>query len=150
MPADRKLQNFIYGMAGIEYVKQNADMLKEKFDGREIKEIKIDKVYYYFPFENNKDYDATKRLTNIEFETEVDIDGKLDVEKCLPEKVKNLLVVSISELKQGNIKNFMMNTESYINRENEEYSEVGEDCGYCGYRKICRRCIDKGGIADNE
>ena len=150
-PSDRKLQHFIYGMAGIEYVKQNTDKLKEKFGGREIKGIRLDKVYYYFPFadDKEKEYDATYKLFDVEFEVELGIDQNLDIKKCLPDKAMDLLVNSMRELNDGNLKVFMMNAESYVNCKHRDYSGAEDDCKYCGYSKICRICIGKG-VIDNE
>ena len=151
LPPDMKLQHFIYGMAGIEYVKQSQEILKEKFGNNEIKGIKLDKVFYDFPFEvdKEKEYNATYKLVDIGFEVELDIDKDLDVKKCLPEKAKDLLVKSLSELNSGNLKEFMVNAEIYYNSQFEEYSKVKDGCSYCGYTKICRRYIGKG-VMDNE
>ena len=151
LPPDMKLQHFIYGMAGIEYVKQSQEALKEKFGNNEIKGIKLDKVFYDFPFEHNKNnvHDATNKLEEIGFDIELAIDKDLDITKCLPQKAKNLLVKSLSELNAGNIKEFMVNAETYYNSQAEEYSKVKDGCSYCGYTKICRRKVCKGGM-DNE
>ena len=151
LPPDMKLQHFIYGMAGIEYVKQSQEALKEKFGNNEIKGIKLDKVFYDFPFEHNKNnvHDATNKLEEIGFDIELAIDKDLDITKCLPQKAKNLLVKSLSELNAGNIKEFMVNAETYYNSQAEEYSKVKDGCSYCGYTKICRRKVGKGGM-DNE
>ena len=151
LPPDMKLQHFIYGMAGIEYVKQSQEALKEKFGNNEIKGIKLDKVFYDFPFEHNKNnvHDATNKLEEIGFDVELAIDKDLDIRKCLPQKAKNLLVKSLSELNSGNIKEFMVNAETYYNSQTEEYSKVKDGCSYCGYAKICRRKVGKGEM-DNE
>lgn len=151
LPPDMKLQHFIYGMAGIEYVKQSQETLKEKFGNNEIKGIKLDKVFYDFPFEHNKNnvHDATNKLEEIGFNIELAIDKDLDITKCLPQKAKNLLVKSLSELNAGNIKEFMVNAETYYNSQTEEYSKVKDGCSYCGYKKICRRYVGKG-VMDNE
>ena len=151
LPPDMKLQHFIYGMAGIEYVKQSQEALKEKFGNNEIKGIKLDKVFYDFPFEHNKNnvHDATNKLEEIGFDIELAIDKDLDITKCLPQKAKNLLVKSLSELNAGNIKEFMVNAETYYNSQTEEYSKVKDGCSYCGYKKICRRYVGKG-VMDNE
>lgn len=151
LPPDMKLQHFIYGMAGIEYVKQSQEALKEKFGNNEIKGIKLDKVFYDFPFEHNKNnvHDATNKLEEIGFDIELAIDKDLDITKCLPQKAKNLLVKSLSELNAGNIKEFMVNAETYYNSQAEEYSKVKDGCSYCGYTKICRRKVGKG-VMDNE
>ena len=151
LPPDMKLQHFIYGMAGIEYVKQSQGTLKEKFGNNEIKGIKLDKVFYDFPFEHNKNnvHDATNKLEEIGFDVELAIDKELDIRKCLPQKAKNLLVKSLSELNAGNIKEFMVNAETYYNSQAEEYSKVKDGCSYCGYKKICRRYVGKGEM-DNE
>lgn len=151
LPPDMKLQHFIYGMAGIEYVKQSQEALKEKFGNNEIKGIKLDKVFYDFPFEHNKNnvHDATNKLEEIGFDIELAIDKDLDITKCLPQKAKNLLVKSLSELNAGNIKEFMVNAETYYNSQTEEYSKVKDGCSYCGYTKICRRKVGKG-VMDNE
>ena len=151
LPPDMKLQHFIYGMAGIEYVKQSQETLKEKFGNNEIKGIKLDKVFYDFPFEHNKNnvHDATNKLEEIGFDVELAIDKDLDITKCLPQKAKNLLVKSLSELNVGNIKEFMVNAETYYNSQAEEYSKVKDSCSYCGYTKICRRKVGKG-VMDNE
>ena len=151
LPPDMKLQHFIYGMAGIEYVKQSQETLKEKFGNNEIKGIKLDKVFYDFPFEHNKNnvHDATNKLEEIGFDIELAIDKDLDITKCLPQKAKNLLVKSLSELNAGNIKEFMVNAETYYNSQTEEYSKVKDGCSYCGYKKICRRYVGKG-VMDNE
>lgn len=151
LPPDMKLQHFIYGMAGIEYVKQSQEALKEKFGNNEIKGIKLDKVFYDFPFEHNKSnvHDATNKLEEIGFDIELAIDKDLDITKCLPQKAKNLLVKSLSELNAGNIKEFMVNAETYYNSQAEEYSKVKDGCSYCGYKKICRRYVGKG-VMDNE
>ena len=151
LPPDMKLQHFIYGMAGIEYVKQSQETLKEKFGNNEIKGIKLDKVFYDFPFEHNKNnvHDATNKLEEIGFDVELAIDKDLDITKCLPQKAKNLLVKSLSELNSGNIKEFMVNAETYYNSQTEEYSKVKDGCSYCGYAKICRRKVGKGEM-DNE
>ena len=151
LPPDMKLQHFIYGMAGIEYVKQSQETLKEKFGNNEIKGIKLDKVFYDFPFEHNKNnvHDATNKLEEIGFDIELAIDKDLDITKCLPQKAKNLLVKSLSELNAGNIKEFMVNAETYYNSQAEEYSKVKDGCSYCGYTKICRRKVGKG-VMDNE
>lgn len=151
LPPDMKLQHFIYGMAGIEYVKQSQEALKEKFGNGEIKGIKLDKVFYDFPFEHNKNnvHDATNKLEEIGFDIELAIDKDLDITKCLPQKAKNLLVKSLSELNAGNIKEFMVNAETYYNSQAEEYSKVKDGCSYCGYKKICRRYVGKG-VMDNE
>ena len=150
LPPDMKLQHFIYGMAGIEYVKQSQEILKEKFGNSEIKGIKLDKVFYYFPFadDKEKEYNATYKLVDIGFEVELDIDKDLDVKKCLPEKAKDLLVKSLSELNSGNLKEFMVNAEIYYNSQFEEYSKVKDGCSYCGYTKICRRYVGKGEIGN--
>jgi len=151
LPPDMKLQHFIYGMAGIEYVKQSQETLKEKFGNNEIKGIKLDKVFYDFPFEHNKNnvHDATNKLEEIGFNIELAIDKDLDIRKCLPQKAKNLLIKSLSELNSGNIKEFMVNAETYYNSQAEEYSKVKDGCSYCGYTKICRRYVGKG-VMDNE
>lgn len=151
LPPDMKLQHFIYGMAGIEYVKQSQEALKEKFGNNEIKGIKLDKVFYDFPFEHNKNnvHDATNKLEEIGFDIELAIDKDLDITKCLPQKAKNLLVKSLSELNAGDIKEFMVNAETYYNSQAEEYSKVKDGCSYCGYTKICRRKVGKGAM-DNE
>lgn len=151
LPPDMKLQHFIYGMAGIEYVKQSQETLKEKFGNNEIKGIKLDKVFYDFPFEHNKNnvHDATNKLEEIGFDIELAIDKDLDITKCLPQKAKNLLIKSLSELNAGNIKEFMVNAETYYNSQAEEYSKVKDGCSYCGYTKICRRKVGKG-VMDNE
>lgn len=150
-PSERKLQHFIYGMAGVGYVKQNAENLKRKFGGREIKGIRLDKIYYYFPFadDKEKEYNATYKLFDAGFEEKLDIGQNLDIKKCLPDKAMDLLVNSMRELNDGNLKAFMMNAESYVNCKHRDYSGADDDCKYCGYSKICRRCIGKG-VIDNE
>lgn len=142
IPGGKKVQHYVYAIAGMEYVRQNLDLLKKNF-GKDIKGVALYQVVYDFPFEG-KAYLAMEEGKQENLKRKGD--NPLEYELLFPENIKELLHPIMSAKIVGNVDDLIQKAESYITEnlkmeKEQNYRDEDKKCLKCDYRKICRKYI---------